>query len=135
MSSVMFDNFYRLFELRHPRAAKEVDEVFYEDGSFEIVMRMKNGDLMSYYEPDGTLRRLPNDNITENECRREFGIRMTRMMWSRGMTQTTLSEITGIPQKSISKYMNGKMTPSFYNVERIARALKCSVDELRCFAK
>ena len=135
MSSVMFDNFYSLFELRHPSAAKEVDEVFYEDGSFEIIMRMKNGDLMSYYEPDGSLRKLPNNDISENECRREFGIRLTRMMWSRGITQITLSAITGIPQRSISKYMNGKMTPSFYNVERIARALDCSVDELRCNVK
>ena len=30
MSSVMFDNFYRLFELRHPRAAKEVDDKLHE---------------------------------------------------------------------------------------------------------
>ena len=55
------------------------------------------------------------------------------MMYIKGITQSELSNCTDIPQYLISDYIRGKRTPSFYNVDKIAKALDCSVDELRYY--
>ena len=47
------------------------------------------------------------------------------------MTQTDLANATGIPQQQISKYIRGYRVPTFYNLDKIARALDCTIDELR----
>jgi transcriptional regulator with XRE-family HTH domain len=52
-----------------------------------------------------------------------------------GISQCELSERTGITQPSISDYMNGKKLPSFYTVDKIAKALGCSVDAFRYFVR
>ena len=51
-------------------------------------------------------------------------------MWVKGISQTDLSDRTGIGQTLISRYISGKTTPSVYNVNKIARALNMTVDGL-----
>ena len=68
--------------------------------------------------------------MSEEECKREFGMRLRKCMYERAMSQTRLSELTDISQVMLSKYINGKGLPGYYNISRIARALKCSVDDL-----
>ena len=46
------------------------------------------------------------------------------------MNRDLLSYKTGISTVTLSKYMNGKTTPSTYNIQKIAQALRCSVTEL-----
>ena len=71
--------------------------------------------------------------MSEQQCREEFSIRLKRLMYRQGVTQKELSEETGISEMTISNYMNGKRTPSFYNVDKISKALKCSIDIFRYF--
>jgi transcriptional regulator with XRE-family HTH domain len=52
-------------------------------------------------------------------------------MTRQGVSQLELSELTGIPQSTISNYLTGKFLPGFYNMDKIAKALKCSIDEFR----
>ena len=102
-------------------------------GPFELVVKLDDGNVMSYYDTEQGIRRLPSDDsrLTEEECREEFGIRLYRIMCDKGVTQPELSEMTGITQSNISNYINGRKTPSFYTVDKIARALDCSIEELR----
>jgi transcriptional regulator with XRE-family HTH domain len=69
--------------------------------------------------------------MTEETYRKEFGIRLRRLLRMKGMTQSDLADAIGITNAGLSGYINGKHTPSFYMVNKIARVLKCSVDELR----
>lgn len=125
----MFEDFKRYF----PRIADEVVE--YEDStdSSEILVKTNSGESYIFDTFDKSLYRLPNDSktLTEDECRREFGRRLRKIMVRKGLTQCELSNMTGIPQPMLSKYLVGKSAPGFYNVDKIAKALNCSVDEFR----
>ena len=94
---------------------------------------MENGESYLYNDSTNVLTRLPNDrnNMTEEECSKEFGRRLRRIMLIKGVSQLELSELTEISRVLLSRYMNGKSNPGFYNIDKIARALDCSVDEFR----
>ena len=102
-----------------------------EAGPFELVIKRSNGSLWSYYGLNNTMRQLPSNSneMTESDVRREFAIRLNRMMQLRGMSQKELSERTGVSVYSINKYLNKKVTPSLYAVDKIAKALDCSMDD------
>ena len=51
------------------------------------------------------------------------------MMLNRGLTQSDLSDLTGLSQPQLSRYINGKTLPSAFVVEKLAKALKCNVDD------
>lgn len=125
---MLFDN----FELYFPSMA--ANTITYEElNDFELVAKMSNGVTVLYDDIDHCFRRLPtnSDDMTEEECRTEFGWRLRKIMFRNGITQEQLSERTGIAQSRISNYLRGKNSPTFYVVDRIAKALGCSVDEFR----
>ena len=82
---------------------------------------------------DKTFRYLPNDpnDLTKYECMAEFGHRLVKMLKIKNMTQRKLSEITGIQEYLISNYASGVSSPGFYNLDKIAKALGCSMDDFR----
>lgn len=120
------------YKLYFPSFYKETVYVRDIDG-WTLMVTLEDGDQYLYYNDDHTIRRLPKDpeDMTEEECRKEFSRRLSRIMLFKGITQQILSDRTGIGQSRISDYMTGKNTPSFYKVDKIAKALGCSVDELR----
>lgn len=128
MKGDIYRNFNDYFHFLAEDAVK-YDEV----GRFELIVTLRDGSVYSYYDPDKTIRKLPSDrnDLSENECRREFGIRLRYMMSRKGFNQRDLSEATGISYNNISLYINGKVSPSFYNVDKISKALGCSMDDLR----
>lgn len=118
------------FRLYFPSISKNVSK-YYPISTFELIVKLNDGTMMSYYDLDHTIRKLPNkNNMTEDECRYEFGLRLRRLMSFKGITQVELSETTGISRTTISDYITGKVTPNFYNASKIAKALKCSLEEL-----
>ena len=70
------------------------------------------------------------EEMDEDIWRKNFSRRLRRRMEYIGVSQEWLSDKTGISQVTISKYLNGKSSPSGYSMERIARALGCTVGEL-----
>jgi putative transcriptional regulator len=61
----------------------------------------------------------------------EFGqCLLLKLLHERGMTQTELSELTGITESQISLYISGKRKMSLLSAVKIAFALKCHVEEL-----
>lgn len=99
----------------------------------ELIIELKDGSRFSFDNTNCSIRRLlsVNDIPTEADYKREFGIRLRRIMFNRDVSQKELERRTGIKQAQISYYLSGKQSPSFYKVEQIVRALNCSMDDLR----
>jgi DNA-binding Xre family transcriptional regulator len=99
----------------------------------EVVAYLSDGTVVMYDDLEKTIRQLPTDHDqTEDDYRREFSFRLSKLLFHRGMTQEELAVKTGISNVSISNYIQRKATPSSYNVHKIANALGCSMDDLRC---
>ena len=98
-----------------------------------LIVTQKDGSNYIYDDFEKTFRLLPPDmhNMSESEFAIEFGLRLRKLMSRKGMTQEMLSHKTGITQGMISRYVNGFSIPNFYKVDKIAKALSCSADELR----
>lgn len=108
---------------------------YYETGPFEITIERDDGVWNLYDDLERSIRRLPchPNDVTEHDIRKEFGIRLRKMMRKEDITQSELAELTGLTQQQISNYMSGKNMPSFAKVDMIARALRCHVDDLRFY--
>lgn len=121
----------RNLELHYPSLAENADRIIERNG--ELIIKRKDGASVLFDEATAETRTLPIDSstMTDEEAVREFKFRLRRIMQRKGITQTELSNETGIPQYLISNYINGKTSPSFRNVDKIARALDCSTDDLR----
>lgn len=134
MSEAMSDAIFENFQRRFPFLSKDVCKWSSTD-DYEILVELRDGSYLLYDDIDGTIRKLPNDcnSMSESECKKEFGMRLRRLMMLKNITQEELSGVTGIQQSAISNYMTGRTSPSFYNADKIAKALGCSMDELRYF--
>lgn len=128
MENVLFNN----FKLCFPFIANKAIE-WYEDYYGDLVLKMDDGETIIYDDITRSYRRLPYDSteLTEDECRREFGIRLDKILRRKNITQIELSEMTGINKVILNGYITGKHSPSFYNVDIIAKALGCSSDDFR----
>ena len=98
-----------------------------------VVIKCNDGSSIIFEEDTGTTRLLPQDssNMSNEEISREFRFRLRQILYRKSITQNELSKMTGIPKYLISNYITGKTSPSFRNVDKIARALDCSVDDFR----
>ena len=76
---------------------------------------------------------IPKDDrdLDKESFKRIFGVLLRRALEHSGLTQEELSEKTGIQQARISDYLYGKHFPSFYQIDKMAKAMNCSVEDLR----
>lgn len=70
-------------------------------------------------------------NMTDEEYRKEFGLRLQSIMEQRGVSQNWLAYRAGVTQPTIGTYINGKNAPIIYTANSIARALRLSDDEIK----
>lgn len=100
---------------------------------FKVIVQLDDGMYIEYNGRNNVCRKLPSKRLemTKKETMSEFGIRLYDILWRKGLTQSDLAEMTGIAQPALSKYITGKAMPSFHTVDKIAKALNCSVDEFR----
>ena len=127
----MVDNYIlRNFEWNHKEYADravEVKEYIWDD----LIAMLDNGRVVIYDSVYDKCRELPAnpDDMTEEEWRREFGIRLRRRMCSMGVNQMGLSELADISQVMVSKYTRGDAVPGAYNLNKIAKVLDCHMDD------
>ena len=129
----MNEYLYRNMQMYYPFLARDGVEFLEKEDGETMVIKLKSGRSVLYDDRDHSIRRLPKDssNMTMEECKREFGYRLYRLMLRKGMTQADLSSATGIQQSLLSNYITGKTAPSFCNADKIAKVLECSMDDLR----
>lgn len=128
MIDAVISNSYRNFSMFYPHLTKDIVALSYDHVSQELIIEVKDGEWFAYCDLTETVRTIPNDRLTEQQLRTEFGIHLEWLMRRRGMTQMELSELTGITQCNISLYLRGRITPSIYKAMLIAEALECSID-------
>lgn len=123
---------YESFKLYFPRLAEKAVS-YHPNGHYELILKMDDGINISYNYLEKGFRVLPNDpnNMTKTEFSNEFGFRLRKKLERVGITQSELCDIVGISQPQLSEYINGKKVPSFYIIDKIAKALNCSVEEFR----
>lgn len=127
----MVEHILQHLEMYFPYVYETMESYEY-DNAFGITVTTFNGQKIYYDDANNSIRYLPTDkdSLTEEEYRTEFGYQVRNMMVQKGINQAALSEITGIGQAQLSRYITGKNTPSNYIARKIARALECSIDEL-----
>lgn len=128
LSEQMLEN----FKMNFSTDAAQI--MYYEPIGYDCLeIKLMDGTTVIYDDIHRSARNLPKDSnrITEEEFRREFGYRLRRIMEYKHVSQLELSERTDIAQYLISDYINGKRTPSSYTLDKIAKALRCSVDDFR----
>lgn len=121
----IIDNFKKHF----PYLADSVTD-YQIINEFDLVVLLHDDSYILYDDFDKTIRALRGIS-SEDDYRREFGIRLRSIMDRKGITQIMLSESTGIHQARLSHYINGKHIPTLYTADMIAAALGCSVEELQ----
>lgn len=128
MANYIFENMQSYYPFLSERMVS-----YKKVGPYELIVKTNDGETILYDDVNHSIRRLPRDsnNMTEQEVSVEFRQRLRRLMTQQGVSQLELSELTGIPQSTISNYLTGKFLPGFYNMDKIAKALKCSIDEFR----
>lgn len=125
---------YDNFEQHYPELSDRMVD-WYPSGQMEITVKLDDGSILKYDWMGATIEhiRVPNDFINDYDeayCKERFGYNLRNKMRHMGISQDELSYLTDISKVSLSKYMNGKASPTVYNLLRIAKALRCSVSEL-----
>ena len=140
MSKVDFDEeIFRYFK-KYICDSSDLDhivgwEVF---APMQILVTLDNGDKLLYDHMQGgvrhlTLSYLEKPELSEEEWRHEFMYRLRDALNSRTINHRTLAERTGISETMLSRYANGKATPSFYVISKIAKAIRYPIEELLRF--
>lgn len=126
------DDIVKEFLMYFPDYAGRIVKVKYINYA-RVQITMDNGEICEYSTMEHTYRRMDMYDGSENAWKREFAYRLCRLMAERGFTQASLAEACGMSQESISKYIRLSCIPSAYAVDRIAKALGCSYDDLTKF--
>ena len=96
---------------------------------FELEIDDKDGSIYIYNGMDHSIG--PKfDTSTDIGWKKEFARRLRKKIAMRGITQTNISELTGISQPRLSLYIQGKSLPSAQKVSSLAKTLNCSVNDL-----
>lgn len=128
----MYDYMLENFKLYSPEPFENFVHCYQSD-YHEITAAKEDGSRIIYNDLDKTICYIPNRDIDKmNTCdwKKAFSRKIYRLMRNRGMTQKYLSELTGIPEATISSYMKGNSMPSAQNVRLLAKAFEISIDKL-----
>lgn len=125
-------NLVEKFAQRYKGLAKHMVQAT-ESYRRELIVDMDDGSRIIYDDRIEMFRNAPVDpnKLTVDECNNEFGIRLRNILDEKKVTQKELSEMTDISTVLLSQYINGKISPSFHNVDKIAKALDLDMNELR----
>ena len=131
-----WDMLYEDFKMMYPELEKHTID-WYPSGPTEITMMQDDRSKVTYDSYFNAIRFISRENcttdISEEDWRNNFGIKLSDRLIVVGMTQKDLSERTGISAQTISKYIRGCSSPSTYNIIKIAKALNCSTTSLLYF--
>jgi DNA-binding Xre family transcriptional regulator len=127
----MKERLIKNFKLWFPSTAKKAIE--YEVDGDLLIAILNDGTTVCYDDMFNTICTIKNNSdecLTDLQIRREFGRRVYRKMLRRNMSQRDLSEMSGLSEVMLSRYLTGKAAPGLQAIYKIAKALNCSTDEL-----
>ena len=128
-----FETMLKDFELYYPSFVENAEQIERESDT-ELIAYQKDGSTIIYDQVIHAFRYFPTDydslKRTDEQVKRSFAIQLQRAMRERGITQSMLSEETGISQQTISTYLCRKQTPNVVTLFKLAKALGCSMNDL-----
>ena len=125
MDYSLYDNFALDYSHLVPEVART-----YEYGCFELIVELKDGRIYSYYQVDHDITKISNGEPTDEDLKKIFGVKLNRMIWLRGFNQYDLARELGISGMTVSNYANGKTAPTFIQVQRMMKILRCGMNDL-----
>lgn len=122
------------FKLRHSYLANGVKD-WSPRGDMGVRVFMVDGTKYDYYARGKVIRQVEKrpmhtDDYDEDDWREVFADRLCEFICSKGLSQQSLADYTGLSKGSINKYINKTATPSAYALTKLARALDCTIMEL-----
>lgn len=112
---------------------KEKDIMDYKDlNEYEVLIKLRpKGDQIIYDSLNNTIRGCEyHGKLTAKENRNEFKMRLRAMLLHSRLSQKDLSRISGISERTLTRYVNGDSIPDYISLKQIADALNCKVDDL-----
>ena len=128
------DLFNECCQMGYCKADKLV--AWHPSGPWTIQFRYVDGSEYEFNALDKTIHvmwQTDNDNLTDEERLVKFGYTLGRKMRAVGYDVINLSAATGISQATLYRYLRGDVSPSYFNVLKIAKALHCSPNEFAYF--
>ena len=109
-------------------------------GRYCILASLNDNTKIEFNSIDNTIRdvtkfytRIEDCEINEEVWRKEFGRKLQRAMYDKGINQERLAEMIGISRQMLSRYVRGNSTPSGYILSRLSEILDCDIRELTRF--
>lgn len=123
----------------HPGLYKQTVECR-PSGRNSILVTLDDESKLEYNSCDNTIRNVTKlysheqaDNMDEDSWRKEFGHKLRRAIFEKGINQDRLAEMSGISRQMLTRYVRGTSTPSGYILTRLCEVLDCDVRELTKF--
>lgn len=113
------------FLSQHPMIKEDEIESYMYVSPYDIFIKFKDGRKYIYDQTGNYLRyvRYKNNNLTEEEFKREFSHRLRTYMDRHYITQEFMADRLKTTQAMISRYRNGLVIPSVYRIQIIADIL------------
>lgn len=128
-----FDNFI----ISNPDLVDEVAD-WYPSAQYEITVKMFDGRKLAYNMLTDSVYKICDDVnledeidfIDKDEWADNFGMQLSRKIKMLGMSRSEVAYKMGFDETRLSRYINGRIMPSGYVVDKFAEVLKCSPAEL-----
>lgn len=132
MSQSIADWLFEEYRLFNPNTEVERYE---QTGILELTIELKDGRIVRYDASTDSTRTVNphyDDLIVEDEeyFRLSFSRNLRRLMRDKDLSREKLAEQSNVSYHSICNYINASSTPSFFVVNKLARALDCDPSEL-----
>lgn len=123
------------FKEYHPYLANGIKD-WSPRGEMGVRITMTDGTKYDFHAQSKTVRNVKerpvhhDNSYDEMEWREVFADRLSEYICTKGLTQQSLAEYTGLSKGTINKYISKSATPSGYALTKLARALDCTIMDL-----
>lgn len=109
----------------HPMIKEDEIESYMYVSPYDIFIKFKDGRKFIYDQNENYLRPVyyKNNNLTEEEFKKEFSYRLRTYMARHFITQEFMAEKLNTTQVMFSRYCKGLVIPSLYRIQIIADIL------------
>lgn len=96
---------------------------------YEILITLENGEKYIFNEGTTAIRHLPTREqlLDDHVYDQEFMCRIRSAMMAAHIGVLDLAEKTGIPRRTISRYLNTNSSPTTRNLHKIVNAIGCDI--------
>lgn len=119
------------FEKYYPNLYERTVD-WWASGRTTITVRLDDDTTFEYDPMDDSIRQVFMDwtDADDMTVRKAFGNNLQKLLPYSGMNKSDLADKVGVSRVMMSQYINGKSVPNIIIARKIAKALKCRIDDL-----